>query len=824
MSAGGDPHSARATVSALVLDAAERQALVAVRALGRAGVRVGAADGDPHAPAFRSRWCSRRVVLPGFVEDPELFVNRLAQACAELRPAAVIPAHDGSVEALRGRRERVERFAGLALAPENALAVAVDKARTLAIARELGLNGPRGEVVHRPEDLPAALAEVGLPAVVKPARTWVQAGGRGRRLRATVCRSREETTAAAESMLGCGTHVLLQEWLPGERQALSFMCAHGRIWARFAQRALRTLPPLGGNSIVREGIPMPLDIAAPSERLVLELGLDGYCEVEFRRDAAGRAMLMEINPRLSASVEAAVHAGVPFPELLYRWAHGLPLAQTGGYRIGRRVRWVGGDVLWLEDVLRAPGQPDAPGPAAALAAFVTAFFVPMRYDYLDPRDPAPMLEATAGAARNAARRAARFAGKRARRRPTAARGDGADTQVAVIGAGPYGLALSAHLSGRGVAHEIFGEPMGLWRSHMPVGMYLKSEGFASNISEPRGELTLARYCAERDLEYGDVAVPIPLETFAGYGNCFQERLVPHLRQTEVTAVRPGRGRFEIELATGESLAAREVAVATGAYGLARLPSQLAGLDGDRVIHTFDYRLPERSRGVEVAVLGAGQSALEAAALIHERGGRPTIIARRDRIAWNSKPGLPGTRSLGERLRYPDSGLGQGLEQRMCARHPLVFHAAPGGFRSTAAHSILGPAGAWWLRPRIENKVRCLVGCSLAHAETRAGKVALLLDGPDGREEVEVDEVVAGTGYRPDIERLAFLDPRLRAKVATVSGAPALTRSFESSLPGLYFVGYAAAIAFGPLMRFVFGTEFAARRLARRVSAGAPRSG
>ncbi len=160
--------------------------------------------------------------------------------------------------------------------------------------------------------------EADLPIVVKPTHTWVQEHGEGQRLRAMVAGSYAEAIAATCTALAQGgTEVMLQEWLPGDREAISFMCAHDRIWARFAQRADRTLPPLGGNSILRESIPLPPDVTPAAEQLVLEIGLDGYSEVEFRRGADGRAALMEINPRLSASVEIAVRAGVPFPRLLH---------------------------------------------------------------------------------------------------------------------------------------------------------------------------------------------------------------------------------------------------------------------------------------------------------------------------------------------------------------------------------------------------------------------------------------------------------------------------------------------------------------------------
>ncbi|MFZ1153956.1 MAG: FAD-dependent oxidoreductase [Solirubrobacteraceae bacterium] len=807
-------------VDVLLADAGQRQGLVAVRELGKAGLVNCAVDSDRHAPAFSSRWCAFSAVVPDFAEDQDGFVGALLELCAEYEPRVLIPAHDGSLEALRPRRSDLERVVGLALGSERALEVAVDKTLTLAHAQSIGLRIPRGITVKGLEGVEAAVEECELPLVVKPTHTWVQSRGAGQRLRAILASTRAEAIAAAQAILAEGTELVLQEWLPGDREAISFMCAHDRIWARFAQRADRTFPPLGGNSVLRESIPLPPDITPAAEQLVLEIGLDGYSEVEFRRDANGRAALMEINPRLSASVEIATRAGVPFPQLLYAWANGESLEEVGDYRLGRRMRWLGGDLPWLEQALRQPDQPDVPSRVSAASAFLTDFLKPMGYDYLDRGDPRPALAATAGAMRQLRSRATRFKWSTERRaRVSKTFAGGLDTDVAVIGAGPYGMAISAHLSACGVRHEIFGEPMDTWRNHMPAGMMLKSEGFASNISDPSGERTLERYCAERGIEYGSLAAPIHLDTFAGYGCWFQEQAAPGLRANQVDLVRRTADGFELRLDSTETLRARRVVVATGVQGLAYLPPQLSSLPDDAVVHCYDYGDPLASSGSTVAVLGAGQSALEAAALIHEQGAIVHVILRAERISWNSKPG-GASRPLRERLRYPESGLGEGMEQRLCASFPLGFHALPQRKRVGAAYGILGPAGSWWLRPRIEGHIDVRCGRTVTEARVEDGGVCLTLQGPTEVEELRVEKVVAGTGYRADLDRLPFLDRALRDSVASIGGipdAPVLDRWFQSSVADLYFVGHMAAVSFGPLMRFVYGTDFAARRLSRRLS-------
>jgi predicted ATP-grasp superfamily ATP-dependent carboligase len=391
----------------MVLDADLRQALVAIRSLGRRGLRVAALGQRHRAPALASRYCLQGLVsreTPASARSLEALEQALGDTCARV----LIPSADATVALLRRHRKRLEERVRIPLAADEALGIAIDKQASLAVAVRLGIAVPRGVVVCSLDDVPAALAEVGLPAVAKPTESWQQDHRGGARLDARLVITAAEARSAVAGLTRFRGRVLLQEYLPGRREAVSLFSSGGAIRARFAQWAQRTSPPIGGESVLRQSIALPDDLGWAAERLVGEIGLDGYAEVEFRRDAAGVPRLMEINPRLSASVELAVRSGVDFPALLYRWAIGDPIAEVKGYKVGAWMRYLRGDLMTTVAALRQRGRPGVAPPWRALLGFAASFLRPMSYDYLDWQDPSPALRAAAnfaGEALHAATRA-----------------------------------------------------------------------------------------------------------------------------------------------------------------------------------------------------------------------------------------------------------------------------------------------------------------------------------------------------------------------------------------------------------------------------------
>jgi len=390
--------------------------------------------------------------------------------------------------------------------------------------------------------------------------------------------------------------------------------------------------------------------------------------------------------------------------------------------------------------------------------------------------------------------------------------------VAIVGAGPYGLSLAAHLRAAGVSFRQFGLPMRLWQASMPRGMFLKSQGFASNLSSPDGQHTLEAFCANTDRPYASYGLPVPLDTFVAYGLWFQQQLVPDLEQTLVTEVVPKDGHFEVSLADGSRVEVSRVVVAAGVEHFARVPELLADLPSAICSHSSAHTDLSVFRGKSVIVLGAGQSAIESAALLHESGAEVQLVARKPKLAWNGPP-LPLERPFIQRLREPEAGLGSGWSTWFYSRQPELFRHLPQRTRIYRARTALGPAGACWLPQRVQGQFPLVLGHALASAKADRTGVQLGLTGPGGTaKELSADHVIAATGYRSDLSRLTFLSDQLKPGLRTVAETPVVDRNYESSVPGLYFIGPAVAPTFGPVMRFVYGSDHAARTVARDLAA------
>ena len=396
----------------------------------------------------------------------------------------------------------------------------------------------------------------------------------------------------------------------------------------------------------------------------------------------------------------------------------------------------------------------------------------------------------------------------------------------IVGAGPYGLSIAAHLRESGLPFRIFGRPMQSWATQMPVGMKLKSDGFASNLSAGAVPFTLEDFCKLTGRPYHATHLPIAIEDFIAYGQEFARRFVPTLEELDVTAVDPEGSAFRVTLESGESFLSRNVILATGVSLFQHIPKDLHHLPQDMVTHTTAHRTFDEFVDRDVTVLGRGASSLNAAVLLHEAGARVTLLARHHKIHVHTlEP--PASRPLYQRLRHPSSPLGSSLRSWLSCTFPGVFHALPTFLRRGLVYKHLGPAGGSALKGRFENKFPQLLGWAIASAELvqaprwsnpRDRRIRLSLSSPDApaREHI-TSHVIAGTGFRVDLTRYRFLSAALRVLVRPQrDGAPVLTRDFETTVKGLFMAGPVAASSFGPLLRFAAGSEYTAARITEHL--------
>jgi hypothetical protein len=389
-----------------------------------------------------------------------------------------------------------------------------------------------------------------------------------------------------------------------------------------------------------------------------------------------------------------------------------------------------------------------------------------------------------------------------------------DCEVAVIGGGPYGLSAAAHLRCANMATRVFGRPMSFWRENMPKGMKLRSPWIATHIADPGKKFSLDAFARQVALAPQD---QLPLERFLQYADWFQRQAVPDLDSRKVVRVENDASGFRLLLEDGEAVHARRVVVAMGLARQEFRPPQFSRFAPDLVSHSCAHNRLDKWRGQRVAVIGRGQSACESAMLLREAGSEVDLICR-GAVRWiGAVPGEANQeRGRGWRLRellqspsavgpFPWSWLNElpGIERRL-----------PHDLRSWIGARSLRAAASRWVVPGLDG-VRVLAGRTIGAVFRQGNGVSIALD--DGAR--AYDHVLLGTGYRIDIAKLEILSPALLGKVVRRGGSPVLAAGFESSVPGLHFLGASAVDSYGPLMRFIAGAGYAARSVTRTVLAG-----
>jgi FAD-dependent urate hydroxylase len=390
-----------------------------------------------------------------------------------------------------------------------------------------------------------------------------------------------------------------------------------------------------------------------------------------------------------------------------------------------------------------------------------------------------------------------------------------DCDVIIVGAGPYGLSASAHLKSAGIHAQAFGQPMEFWEKGMPTGMLLRSPREASTISDPRSHLTLESYEAATSTK---PEKRVPREAFVSYGKWFEKQLgaaVDHRNVAELS--RDGSG-FKAVLSDGSWIKSKSAVVAAGVGPFMKSVARLSDLSPGRVSHCYEGR-DLATLGKRVAVIGAGQSALECAALLSESGVEVHVIARIPQLRWIGMHKRLHQLGPISKMLYSKHDVGPIGISRLVA-YPNLMYRIPLSVKDRIRKRAVRSAGAPWLIPRL-NGARILTGRSVVAASEIDGEVQLILD---NGVEIRADHVLLGTGYQVDISRYRFLAPDLIKRVHQIDGFPDVGAGFSTSVSGLHFIGATAARKFGPLMNFVTGTEFASKELTRYMMRNLPRNG
>jgi cation diffusion facilitator CzcD-associated flavoprotein CzcO len=382
----------------------------------------------------------------------------------------------------------------------------------------------------------------------------------------------------------------------------------------------------------------------------------------------------------------------------------------------------------------------------------------------------------------------------------------------VLGAGPYGLSAATHLRSRGLKVAVFGKPIQLWREHMPEGMYLRSYWWATNLSDPQKKYSFEHYFQEKGIDLATVPDPITLEMFVDYALWFQKNAVPDLDETYIAHIERKDNQFLVTLEDGRVVSCNSVVMAPGLHYYRHVPEEYKELPSTLVSHSSDHNKLGRFEGKRVAIIGRGQAALELAALAREAGAEVQLISRSPfrwvKVASGKLP--PWLQSI----RSPKAMMGSGWSNLLLEKYPYVFHRTSQSRKDTMVDTTHGPAGSHWLKPRLIGKVTMRENVSVKQVEAVDDIAQITLS--DG-EVVQVDHIILGTGFHPDVKRLHMLDTTLADAVQTYKGSPVLNTWFESNVPGLYFIGYSAVRSFGPYYRFVTGVEASAKRVAHAVA-------
>lgn len=377
----------------LVLDGDQASALAIVRSLGRRGITVDAGERGAKFLSSHSRYVHDSLIYPDPLAYPAAFVETITERLRHTHYDLVIPVAEDTLQPLAAAREAIEKLAKLAIAPAAGLEIMTDKARTFALAEQLGVPVPASRTFTSEAELSMAAPALTYPVVLKPARS-IAAKTRVK-LNVLYAHDAEELLARAEGPLALG-EVIVQEYFRGAGVGVELLADHGEIVYAFQHKRLHELPLTGGGSCLRESVPVNPVLLEHSKKLMRATEWHGVAMVEFKLDeATNNSRLMEVNPRFWGSLPLAVAAGADFPYYLVElMTRGKRPESISAHEIGTISRKLSSDVYWYVQVLR-PDQDEPlirwPSRQEILHDTLLAFSPRHNFDVQTFSDPKPGL-------------------------------------------------------------------------------------------------------------------------------------------------------------------------------------------------------------------------------------------------------------------------------------------------------------------------------------------------------------------------------------------------------------------------------------------------
>lgn len=269
----------------------------------------------------------------------------------------------------------------------------------------------------------------------------------------------------------------------------------------------------------------------------------------------------------------------------------------------------------------------------------------------------------------------------------------------------------------------------------------------------------------------------------------------------------------LTLEDGRVVQATAVVMAVGVYHYAYRPAEYDAFPAEFISHAFEHKNFDRFKGKNLLIIGGGQSATENAALAHEAGATVHLVSRSP-INWLSADTLEDDRPLLKKIQAPNAGIACGWYSWIIEHVPFLFYRFPQEKKDNYLRNYYGPAAADWLRDRIIGKVHMYEGQKVTKMEAQDNGLDVTLE---NGETLRIDHVMLATGYNVDLKKLPMLHPSLLTQIRSDNDKPILNPWFESSVPGLYFIGLSSIRAFGPLFRFVLGASASSQRVASAVA-------